>query len=372
MRSAAAEQSPLKSFDGRACMSVNRTLPAPPRAPDERTNESTAAHLGEYLPSWLTSLVAHLVLVLLLASLVINDAAWKSDAIALDFETGSEGQTDEFDPLEDAIELPTTLASEQLEEPTNQMAEVLEPDVIEPVEIKLADLPQGAVLAGTDLGENDQQSGTAGGAAVNPARTEVFGLTAEGERFVYVFDRSESMMSELTYSSEGTPVLSVTPLAAAKAELLRSLDDLDAGHEFGIVFYNHSPWLFTLGRRAQSLLPATSKNKNRAASFVGTVYGQGKTNHVKPLEIALRMKPDVIFLLTDGETKDDLTSSELRSLRRLNDGRARINVIQFCYRPRSGGALVQLAEENGGQHVFYNIRQLGREMLDRHKQAAAR
>ena len=29
------------------------------------------------------------------------------------------------------------------------------------------------------------------------------------------------------------------------------------------------------------------------------------TQHVKPLEIALRMKPDVIFLLTDGEEKDD-------------------------------------------------------------------
>ena len=244
------------------------------------------------------------------------------------------------------------------------------PEAVEPLDIKLAELPRGSVFTGEALGDDEGDSGIAGGAAVNPARTEVFGLVAEGTQFVYVFDRSESMNSELTYTSEGSPILSVTPLEAAKAELLRSLKDLDSGHQFGIVFYNHSPWLFTLARRSKPMLAATLKNKQRAGAFVRTIYGQGKTNHTKPLEIALRMRPDVIFLLTDGETKDDLSPTELASLSRLNDGRTRINVVQFCYRPRSGGGLVQLAEDNGGQHIYYNIRQLGREMLDRHQQAA--
>jgi hypothetical protein len=75
--------------------------------------------------------------------------------------------------------------------------------------------------------------------------------------------------------------------------------------------------------------------------------------------MALRMKPDVIFLLTDGEAKDDPTNHELLKLQKLNDGATRINVIQFCYTLRTGSSLVRLANENGGKHKFINISHLG-------------
>jgi hypothetical protein len=339
-----------------------RAIPEPPPAGLAKTpvRSELEQAVGQYLPSWLASLVVHLSLVLVLALLsVVGADAWKSDSIALDFQSAGAGEVGQGE-LDDAIAIPSELASTPADNAQAQAVESLrEPS--EDLPIKLAELPAAGSSASVFKSGDDGQAPSAGGAGIDlgPVRTEVFGLAAEGTDFVYVFDRSESMNSVLTYTSEGATVFSITPLEAAKAELLRSLGDLESGNRFGIVFYNHSPWLFTLGRRSQSMLSATADNKRQAAAFVTTMYAHGKTEHVKPLEIALAMRPDVIFLLTDGEEKDDPSTSELAQLRRLNDGRTRINVVQFCFTERSPGALVQLAEDNGGRHVYFNIRRLG-------------
>ena len=86
----------------------------------------------------------------------------------------------------------------------------------------------------------------------------------EGTKFVYVFDRSESMNSVLSYISEGKTIFSITPLEAAKAELIRSLEDLHSGNGFGVVFYNHEPFVFSLGAAkidAGGSLPASKSMK---------------------------------------------------------------------------------------------------------------
>ena len=347
---------------------------APPRT-DGVPDENVEHVLRDNLPSWLASLVAHLSLVLLLALLVVGDGSLGRGGIALDVALGvADGAGDGADPLEDAIAMPSELSAPPIANPNAESVETIENELVEQPEIKSPEIPTSVrspeavhsalVGAGAGLGQGHAKGDDRddGGIGLAPVRTQVFGVAGEGTDFVYVFDRSESMNSVLSYTSEGTTVFSITPLDAAKAELLRSLDDLQARHRFGIVFYNHSPWLFTLEKRSQAMLAATSNNKQRAASFVASVYGYGKTQHVKPLEIALRMRPDVIFLLTDGEEKDDPSADQLQQLRRLNDGRTRINVVQFCFRPRSGGALVQLAEENGGRHIFFNITRLGPKM----------
>jgi hypothetical protein len=348
-------------------VSIDRTIPAPPRANDAArpSTDNVGSYVAEFLPSWLTSLVVHLSLVLLLAVLVVKNGSWSGNEISLDVTTTSGAEADGSGLLDAAIEMPSELLASELVTPTNEPTDAtLTTDLVQPAEIKLAELPSSAALSKPILGDALDSSGSAGGAGTGQGkvRTEIFGLAGEGMRFVYVFDRSESMTSELVYTSEGTPIFTITPLEAAKAELLRSLRDLESRHEFGIIFYNHSPWQFTLARQSRPILAATPGNKRRASDFVMSMYGQGKTNHVKPLELALRLRPDIIFLLTDGEPKDDPTETELRELRALNDGHTRINVIQFCYKTQSGGRLLRLAEENGGKHVFFNISQLGPKM----------
>lgn len=326
-------------------------------APADR-DDNADIEIGGLLPPWLMSLVVHLSLVLVLAMLsVVGDGGWHDMTIMLDSTTDGPDGDAEDDTLAAAIELPSELSE-------TEPAEVVQPEVANLV-------PQPQLAANIELVNPADRTGALSalgldadeaGAGSAPATTAVFGLAAEGETFVYVFDRSESMKSTLSYMSEGETIFSITPLEAAKKELLRSLGDLDRNQQFHILFYNHQVWLFDSGRNARRLVVATPRNKQRAASFVSSVYAQGGTRHVKPLEVALRMRPDVIFLLTDGEEKDDPSDAQLARLRRLNDGRTKINVIQFVHTPRTQSKLVQLATENGGRHIFFNIARLGPDM----------
>jgi hypothetical protein len=226
--------------------------------------------------------------------------------------------------------------------------------------IALVNPAGGAAESGTaaEDAELGAQLGNDTSGLGSPTMTSVFGISDEGQTFVYVFDRSESMNSILQFMMEGQEVGSITPLEAAKAELLRSLSALTDRQRFHVIFYNHQLWMFDTGRGTMRTIPASSQSKQRAGSFVGSVFGAGGTRHVKPLETALKMRPDVIFLLTDGEAKDDPSDGQLASLKRLNDGRTRINVIQFVHTPITDSKLVQLATENGGKHRFFNLAQL--------------
>jgi hypothetical protein len=178
--------------------------------------------------------------------------------------------------------------------------------------------------------------------------TSFFGIEARGQRFAYVLDRSGSM---------GEPANK--PLRAAKAELLESLERLDGLQQFFLIFYNEDVRQFVPGPRARHF--ADDANKTAARRFVDSVQAQGGTRHFEALQRAINLRPDVIFLLTDGEQKDDLSADELTRLSRLNGGLSQIHVIQFAGAAYAGNSLVQLANENRGQHNYKNIREIKKE-----------
>jgi Mg-chelatase subunit ChlD len=188
------------------------------------------------------------------------------------------------------------------------------------------------------------------------AHTKFFGLEAQGNKFVYVLDRSDSMGDNRE-----------AKMKAAKEELLKSLQDLDERQQFYIIFYNETPRLFDPGISKGRLVFATDDNKRHAEQFIAGVHPDGGTNHMAALTAALRLRPDVIFLLTDGEAKDDLSADELKRIDAINGGPAIINVIQFAPEPRPNSSLVELAHQNRGQQAFVDVSKLGKE-----KSAAAR
>ncbi len=183
-----------------------------------------------------------------------------------------------------------------------------------------------------------------------PARaveTQVFGVRGKGSRFVYVFDRSSSM--------EGAA------LAAAKRELIASLQSLQSVHQFQIIFYNEQPQVMPdfRGRSATTVF-ADAPGKQLAARFVGGIFASGATDHVQALRTALQMRPDVIFLLTDAN-EPQLRPDELRLVHQLNPGTS-INAIEFGIGPPAPryNFLQQLAAENGGQHTYVDVTRLVR------------
>jgi VWA domain-containing protein len=163
------------------------------------------------------------------------------------------------------------------------------------------------------------------------ASTQVFGVTASGSSFVYVFDRSLSMQGPA--------------LAAAKRELLASLSHLKPVQQFQIIFYNEKPKIMPPG----PLLFADDNGRRQAESFVGGITAAGGTDHVQALELAIRLQPDVIFLLTDAD-EPPLSTRDLKAIHQKNS--AIINVIEFktgspTAKPSS---LRQLADQNRGEY----------------------
>jgi hypothetical protein len=179
-------------------------------------------------------------------------------------------------------------------------------------------------------------------------QTYVFGAKGEGSVFLYVFDRSDSMNDH-----QGRP------LAAAKAELIRSLQSLGPAHQFQIIFYNEQPIAFKLNpSQPPQLVFATESNKALAADFVRQVHAFDGTRHLDALRLALRLAPDVVFFLTDaGEPQ--LSVAGLETFRQLNAGTV-INAIEFGVGPDPGGDnfLVRLARQNDGQHVYVDVTRL--------------
>lgn len=176
------------------------------------------------------------------------------------------------------------------------------------------------------------------------ARTTLFGVPGVGFKFVYVLDRSASM------GGSGEQALK-----AVKAELRRSLEDLDSVHQFQIIFYNEKPVVFNPSGVPGRLAFANRTNKDRAARLIDSIVADGNTRHDEALKTAIRLRPDVIFLLTDGDDPK-LSRRDLDQIRRMAFG-ITINTIEFGPGPQPPGKsfLATLAEENGGQYVYVDL-----------------
>lgn len=172
-------------------------------------------------------------------------------------------------------------------------------------------------------------------------QTGIFGIEARGQRFVYVFDRSASM---------GAP--GGRPLARAKEELLASIERLGGVQQFYVVFYNHRQHVFNASDTRRRLVFATDDNKRAAQRFIDAVRADGGTRHFEAIATGLRLRPDVMFVLTDGEPDDDLSDDEIETLSRSLAGTTCI-VVQFGGDETARSPnLARLAAISGGRYAL--------------------
>ena len=194
-------------------------------------------------------------------------------------------------------------------------------------------------LPGAGQTGGDDQTGT----------TMVFGVSGTGSRFVYVFDRSDSMNG-----------FGGKPLRAAKSELIRSLRSLTDRQQFAIIFYNDRPTPFGDARGPASMMTAEPGMTTAASRYVRGVTAYGGTEHLSAIRMALRMAPDVIFFLTDAAVPS-LSPSQLRDVRgRAQSSGTTIHAIEFGSRPSPSPStfLRSLAEQNGGRYRYLNVQDL--------------
>ncbi len=194
----------------------------------------------------------------------------------------------------------------------------------------------GGFTSGSGSGSGAGGRGRGGGPLGGRARTSLYGIEADGYKFIYVFDRSGSM------GGSGRN----TPLSSAKANLLASLESLGDTHQFQIIFYNEKPTMFALAGHPDRLVFGNSANRATAAQFVRGIVADGGTRHEEALWMALKLQPDVIFFLTDAD-QPELSPAQLEKIHRTNNGRCSINTIEFGLGPpiHNDNFLVRLRAE---------------------------
>ena len=215
-----------------------------------------------------------------------------------------------------------------------------------------------AAVSGTGLAGETKLDGDAFGSdrgtgkAVDAADTTavVFGVSGSGSRFVYVFDRSDSMNG-----------FGGKPLRSAKSELIRSLRTMSERQRFQIIFYNDKPTPFKVGGMPLQMVAGEEGYIDLAENYVRSIAAFGGTEHQSALKMALRMAPDVIFFLTDASIPR-LSAQQLREIKNRSDSiGTTIHCIEFGANVVGSpdSFLRDLAAQNRGVYKYVNVRQLG-------------
>jgi uncharacterized protein with von Willebrand factor type A (vWA) domain len=132
-----------------------------------------------------------------------------------------------------------------------------------------------------------------------------------------------------------------------KNELKRTIDQLKVMQAFSVVFFaDQKPQALS-----QQLVMASPDNKRKAYDFLQNVSTAGQTDPIPALELAFKQKPQLIFLLTDGDFPDN--AAVLARVRALNaEHTTKINTIAFVSDTDNDkefiNVLTTIAKENGG------------------------
>ena len=156
-----------------------------------------------------------------------------------------------------------------------------------------------------------------------------FGLRARGQTFVYVVDCSGSM------DEDGR-------LHRAKAELMRSVAKMAYPQRFQVIFYNDRP----MPMPGDAAVSADLFHKDQLDRWLSVIPAQGETDPRAAMQLAFALKPDAIFLLSDGEYPEGVAEH----LAAKNPRKVPIHCIDL-----SGGAagddLERIARDSGGQYA---------------------
>jgi hypothetical protein len=259
----------------------------------------------------------------------------------------------------------TAVETISMEEPIEMnMEDVPTIDSIEPAIPALPSFAETAATAGSDLQLPASLSGLISGdvsmstsdsiaqathsSIANTAMSSVefFGVKAVGNTFCYVVDVSPSMKKDNAF-------------AAAKAELVRSLSLLKPKQRFYITFFGSEIERLTLndGREEEYPVYATSENLQKTLNWIERIRVQ--TNGLPPnnaLNQAIKMEPDGIFLLFDGDTTADVAAF-LRKVNRSEDlisgGEPMVPIHTIGFYTQEFEALMKrIASENNGVYRF--------------------
>ncbi len=203
----------------------------------------------------------------------------------------------------------------------------------------------GEALAG--LGESSGLGDFQGDAGEEVAEGEVgfFGAKDKGKSFVFIVDCSLSMTrATAAYRSQNGVV---SRFERAREELGQSLGHLSPEQTYYVIFYNHETYPMYFPLPAPGMVPASGEHLMLTRNWIDNISPGGGTDPRQAFQLALALRPDVIFFLTDGA----IPPATRNVARENNKSRTRIHTIAFGI-PDPLGVLKGIARDNQGRFRF--------------------
>lgn len=241
-------------------------------------------------------------------------------------------QVFEFQPVEVA-----ELATEDV--PLESLTAVDKPINDKDVAKQIDETLKGNIgLGGGGLGEaGDGADAWTGRGSPSGVEKGFFGIGDAGKSFAYVVDCSDSMNERNKF-------------ARARYELIRSLEQLTPYQRYFVIFYSDGPYPMD----AEEPLDATEEHVAQTSEWINAVGASGGTNPLSALLLALELRPDAIYFLSDGQFEPQVVS-ELRNRnrdnRRLDLSKIPIHTIAFGDR-RAEGLMKSISRNSGGKYRF--------------------
>ncbi len=289
--------------------------------------------------AFLTSLIFHVTLLLVLAcwaftaggpSRGILFQASQSDSLETSFEITDEFSDEPEMSSVDAPEIPEPDVALDLDidELLNQVDQPSDPVPAALTSVKVSDLAEGLKTRGKGRGAS------------------FFGAYAEGNRFVYVLDSSRSMSGDRwTYACN---------------KLVDSIRSLSANQEFFVVCFDaQTAYIFNVRPEKAVYLQAKKDVSTRVRGWLRSRSTQlgPSTMPAEALLFAIGMRPDAVFLLSDGELRDN-SLLMLREMRRFAVAPMPPIHSIHLFSPKGRATLELIAQESGG--TFTHVGEPGR------------
>ncbi len=293
---------------------------------EETATDTMMSWLALYLPSWGTSVVLHVAVIILTAF-----AAWQTYKPQESFKYDTAVVTEQ----KRKTQRRRKKAPAEDDQPSRGKMIPRPHSIVKHMQNPFPDVAANKleVLSVIGVGGGGKELGGFEGLGTGSGRGSggFFGAGGdEASKIVYVVDRSGSMTDSIDF---------------VKFELKRSIGELLDDKEFHLIFYSSGPPVEMPTRR---LVAATDRNKQMAFEFIDGIVAHGQTDPSVALERAFAVKPELIYLLTDGEFDKAIVGL----VQRLNAGqKVTVHTIGFLY-DIGEEVLKQISDQNNGSYKF--------------------
>lgn len=292
--------------------------------------------------STVVSILLHTTVVCILAAIVIAGHSMQTAAFldaTFTLEEADGGDLD-FGNAEIEINLPNENANRS---PEMVASTLIQLTVMKESPVALASLPSAESPVSDISGGAKRGSGAADGKA---GTANGPGESDNKEKGTVTFFGKEVRANSVAFVIDASGSMSGMRFQRARTELVNAISKLEPNQRFFVVFYTDETYPMFFPDNTIDLIPADQTNLRRVFNWIEQSQVQGGTQPQLAIALTLKLKPDVVFFLSDGNIPN-----ETQGIVKYHNAGSAVHTITFG---SDVGARImrQIALKNGGEYRF--------------------